>query len=335
MNILRWGEWAEVIVEMMVEVKPDENLLILTHTAINKEIGEACLIAGINAKAKSQLLVIPEMGAKDCVDDVPVVVNAISGADVIVSLGECQNASVQDAMLQSREKGARVAQCNPKGVEVWVMEGVLDVDYPRMSEICEKICELWGETEVCRVKSELGTDISFRLKGRPCDLGDGRALQPGEVDFFPGATPSIAPVEDTIEGTIVIDGTITAPIGSVREPVTLRLEKGIITAIEGGADADALRSRLESADDPKAFQMCHWNVGVSPRAEFGHMMGEDEMAMGVVTFGFGNQDPDFEGTVGRCAIHTDVTLRSPTVYLDGVVMCENNRFNSDLGLSWC
>ena len=25
-----------------------------------------------------------------------------------------------------------------------------------------------------------------------------------------------------------------------------------------------------------------------------------------------------------------VTLRSPTIYLDGVVMCENNRFNPEL-----
>jgi hypothetical protein len=31
-------------------------------------------------------------------------------------------------------------------------------------------------------------------------------------------------------------------------------------------------------------------------------------------------------------MHTDVTLRSAAIHLDGVVMCENNKFNPDLGL---
>lgn len=34
------------------------------------------------------------------------------------------------------------------------------------------------------------------------------------------------------------------------------------------------------------------------------------------------QAQDLKGTVGPCAIHTDVTFRSPNVYLDGVLMCE-------------
>lgn len=332
MTILRWGEWGEAVVRMLVEVKAGENLLILTDTGINKEIGEACLIAGINAKANAQLLVIPQMSRKDYVRDFPSTAGAILGADVIVSLSESRNASVEAAILKAREKGTRVTMCEPRGAQDWVIEGVLDVDYPLMVKVAEKICELWRKTEVCKVTSALGTDISFRLKGRPALLGDGRATEPGVLDYFPGASPSIAPVEDTINGTIVVDGTITAPIGQVSAPVTLRLEKGVITAIEGGADADALRSRLESTGDPKAFHMCHWNVGINPRARMGHKMDQDEKVRGVVTFGFGHQDPDFKGTVGPCAIHTDVTLRSPNVYLDSVVMCENNKLNPDLGL---
>jgi hypothetical protein len=30
-------------------------------------------------------------------------------------------------------------------------------------------------------------------------------------------------------------------------------------------------------------------------------------------------------------MHTDVTLRSAAIYLDGVVMCEDRKFNPDLG----
>ena len=50
------------------------------------------------------------------------------------------------------------------------------------------------------------------------------------------------------------------------------------------------------------------------------------------TDGFGNQDPSYKGTVGIAKVHGDMVLVSPTVYLDGVVMCENNKLNPDLGL---
>jgi len=317
---------------MMVEVKPSENYLILTDTGTNTEIGEACLVAGINAGANAQLLVMPKMSRKDFGRDFRAVAGAIEGADVILALCESRNASVEAAMFRAREKGARVTTSDPAGVEEYVIEAVLDVDYPHMVKVAERVCELWRKTKVCRVTSALGTDVSFRLKGRPALRGDGRAIAPGDMDFFPGATPSIAPVEDTIQGTIVVDGTMDAPINQVSTPVTLRLEKGVITAIEGGADADAFRSRLESTGDPKAFHLCHFNVGLNPRARLGYRMMQDEMVVGAVTFGFGAQDPIFEGTVGHAKMHSDVVLTSAAIILDGVVMCENNKLNAELSL---
>jgi hypothetical protein len=63
------------------------------------------------------------------------------------------------------------------------------------------------------------------------------------------------------------------------------------------------------------------------------MRRHDEKVMGAVTFGFGHQDAWYKGTVGQdTKRHTDVKLLSATIYLEGVVMCENNKFNPDLGL---
>jgi 2,5-dihydroxypyridine 5,6-dioxygenase len=143
------------------------------------------------------------------------------------------------------------------------------------------------------VTSPLGTDISFRLKGRPALVGDGRTIEPGEVGSFPGVDASIAPVEETINGTIVIDGCIDPGNGLVSAPITCHLEKGVITAIEGGADANAWRSSLESVDDPKAFHLCHFTIRLTPRAET-----PTERAWGIVDFGFGHQDASYKGTIG-------------------------------------
>jgi 2,5-dihydroxypyridine 5,6-dioxygenase len=330
MSILRWGEFGEICVRMMAQAKPDENLLILADTWTDMEIAEACLIAGINAKANAQLLVIPKMSQTDTRDFNPSTAGAIQGADVV--LGLCETMFVQKAATRkAREKGTRVVSTVPKGIEDFVIEGIVKVDYPLMIKVAEKLCELWEKTDVCKLTSPLGTDISFQLEGRPALLGDGMATAPGEADFFPGVQVSIAPVEKTINGAIVIDGSIS-PGGLVSAPVTCHLEEGVITSIEGGADANVWRSRLESTGDPKAFHLCHFTFGLNPRAKMTGNMIEDERVLGAVTFGFGNQDPSFKGTVGAAKVHADVVLVSPAIYLDGVLMCENNRLNPDLGL---
>jgi len=330
MSILRWGEFGEICVRMMAQAKPGENLLILADTWTNMEIAEACLVAGINAKANAQLLVIPRMSQTDTRDFNPSTTGAIQGADVV--LGLCETMFVQKAATRkAREKGTRVVSTVPSGIEDFVIEGIVEVDYPLMIKVAEKVCELWEKTAVCRVTSPLGTDLGFQLKGRPALLGDGMVTEPGEADFFPGVQVSIAPIEGTINGTIVIDGSIS-PGGLVSAPVTCHLEKGVITSIEGGADANAWRSRLESTGDPKAFHLCHFSVGLNPRAKMTGNMIEDERVLAAVTFGFGNQDPAFKGTVGVAKVHADIVLVSPAIYLDGELMCENNQLNPDLGL---
>ena len=324
MAVQRWDEWAEVVMGTMVEVKPGENLLIIADTQTNMEIARACLVVGINAQANAQLLVVPRRSETDMREPSPVAAGAIMCADVIVGIDTGFGRTV--TMREAGKKGARFTMCAPgEEGEDWVIEGTLDVDFPQMVELGDKICDLWTKTEVCRVTSELGTDISFRLKGRPCDAGYGWATDPGMVDgHFPGGTPSIAPIEETINGTIVVDGLITG-CGQVSEPVTARLEKGVITSIEGGKDADAWRSLLKSTDEPKAFNVCHFNVGINPRAEV-----PSDKAVGIVNFGFGHQDASYEGTVGQdVKMHTDITLRRATINVDGVVMCENEQLYPD------
>ena len=179
--------------------------------------------------------------------------------------------------------------------------------------------------------SSLGTDLSFRMQGRPALVGDGMTTERGEADWFPGVDASIAPVEKTINGTIVIDGSLK-PGGLVKTPISCHLEQGVITAIEGGSDASAWRSFLDSTGDPKAFHVCHVSFGLNPRARLSGHGPEDEHVLGAVTFGFGHQDPSYGGTVGAANVHLDVVLASPTISLDGVVMCHDNRLNPDLGL---
>jgi leucyl aminopeptidase (aminopeptidase T) len=326
----RWDKFAEIAVRKMGQVKPGEKLLILADTKTDIVVAEACSHAGKKTGAETQLLVIPWRASTDTRDLNEETVRAINGADVVIGL--CETMFVEKESTEAaRRNGTRIAATTVAGMEDFAIEGIVDVDYEKMIEIAKRGCELWENTKICQVTSTLGTDIQFLMKGRPALIGDGMATEPGEADFFPGVSIANAPVEETICGTIVIDGNIP-PGRLVETPVSCRLERGVIVDISGGADAETLKQQFEESGDPIAKNLCHFTLGLNPRAKTTGHVHQDEHVLGAVTFGFGSQDPDFKGNVPPSKVHFDAVLKSPTILLDGIVMCENNKLNPDLGL---
>ena len=129
------------------------------------------------------------------------------------------------------------------------------------------------------------------------------ATQAGEADFFPGVSAANAPIEETINGTIVIDGNVP-PGRLVNAPVTCRLEKGIIVDIEGGVDASALRAHFDESGEDTARHLCHFTIGLNPRAKTSGNTHQDEHVLGAITFGFGSQDSRLQRDRGARAVCT-------------------------------
>lgn len=201
----------------------------------------------------------------------------------------------------------------------------------------ELMAKLWNKTTVCRVTSKLGTDFSFNFAvgndRRPIIVGDGAASAPGEIDFFPGIQINVCPVEETINGKVVVDGSVS-PGGVVSEPVILTLEKGKITNIEGGKSAADWKAYLESFGDPAEtfiYDFAHFSVGMNPQAQISGNMIEDERVVGAITLGFGNKSGDFGGPKRRSFYHVDAVIASPTIYLDGAVQNDGTILNKELG----
>jgi leucyl aminopeptidase (aminopeptidase T) len=314
----------------MAQAKPGESLLVLADTWTDMDLAEACLLAGLTAQAKTQLLVIPRMAPTDVSEFNASISGAIMGADVI--LGICPTMFLEkNAIKAARKQGTRIASTNVIGMEDFAIEGICDVDYTRMVAVAKAVGEIWQRTDLCQVTSSLGTNISFKLRGRPIDIGDGMAIKPGEADFFPGVSVANAPIESTINGTIVVDGNIP-PGRLVAAPVTVQIRNGVIVEIQGGSDAAALRAHFERSGDPIAKHLCHFTLGLNPRARTSGSVHQDEHVLGAVTFGFGEQDPAFGGTVPPCAVHCDLVLTTATITVDDQVMCHDNKLAEAFGL---
>lgn len=326
---LYWQQFAEATIRKLVRPEPGDPLLILADDATDTALAEACFAAGLRAGADTQLLYFKRVAAGAASAPGPIMSHAILNAKLILSL--CLGTIRTPATLEARANGTRVLNTVVTGIEDYVVRALLDVDYEAMIRNGEKMAKLFEGATTCRTTTAEGTDLTCAFAPRRALVGDGALTEDGEVDFFPGAQVSIAPVEETIEGVVVVDASDGVQ-GLVTTPYTMRVERGVVTAIEGGKEANAMRAWMEGRNDPDIFKLCHYSVGLNPQAGISGNLIEDERMLGSLDLGFGYQDPKFGGTVGSTSpYHQDIMIASPRIELDGVLLCEGNTLNPELG----
>jgi leucyl aminopeptidase (aminopeptidase T) len=316
-KIIYWDEFADKTIRSLVRPEPGDALLIIADTSTELTLAEACLAAAIRSGADAQLIIKRRYPRGTASKPGLVLSDAIRASKLVLAL--CGGIVRAPAMIEARANGTRLLSTNVEGIEDYCVRALLDTDYDAMVRNADRIARLWDATDTCRVTSPQGTDVTFQLAPRTSIVGDGALSEDGEVDFFPGAQVSIAPVEETIDGTIVIDASDSVQ-GVVHTPYAFTMERGVITKIEGGKEADVMRNWLESRDDATVFKLCHFSIGLNKQAGISGNMIEDERMLAAIDFGFGYQDPKFGGTVGLSPFHMDIMLATPTVELDGRAM---------------
>jgi leucyl aminopeptidase (aminopeptidase T) len=327
-DILYWEQFAEAVVQQLVRPQPGDPFLIITDVAEDINVAEACLAAGLRAGADAQLIIKQRLARGAASKPGPILSEAILASKLILSF--CGGIVRAPATIEARRRGTRLLSTGLKGIEEYAVCALLDVDIPAMLRNADRVAKLWDGAKRGRLTSPQGSDVSFDLMPRKSIIGDGALTEDGEVDLFPGAQVSIAPVEETINGAIVVDASDSVQ-GVVHAPYTMTIEKGAIVAIEGGKEADVMRNWLESRNDEKIYHLCHYSIGLNPQAGISGNMIEDERMLTAIDFGFGYQDPKFGGTVGLSPYHMDIMLATPTTYIDGKEMSGGGKLNPEMG----
>jgi len=115
------------------------------------------------------------------------------------------------------------------------------------------------------------------------------------------------------------------------EPITLTIEKGYITNIDGeGADVQSVRDYIANWSDPNAYAVSHIGWGLNELARWDYLQTtEPEMQ------GFGMDARSFYGNVlfstgpnvelggtNNTPCHLDIPLKGCTLWLDGELIVE-------------
>jgi leucyl aminopeptidase (aminopeptidase T) len=157
--------------------------------------------------------------------------------------------------------------------------------------------------------------VTFEIAGR-WELGDnGICNRPGQVTNLPAGKILGMPKEGTMEGTIVIDGTWDASL--IENPITLKVEAGIVTKVSG-EDRDDVKAlfveasrKLKPQHQSNVWTVAEFGFGMNPRARLIGNVLEDEKVQGTCYFAIG--DNTNLGGSALCGIHVTGVLSEPTV----------------------
>ncbi len=296
---------AKGLIQDCLGVKPNEKILIVTDDGkidiaycfaqAGRDLGLETVLVDSHAQSKGE----PPL----------IVSNAMLEADAEFLI-TTMSYSHTKARIAATERGARVASMPMMTLEL--AENYLKGDYKFIQEVTKKLADKIDKTDMVRVVTEAGTDVTFRLGGRKCEIDDGNLTQAGCIGNLPAGEAYIAPLETTGDGVLVVDGVI-AYLGQVKDPVRLTLEHGRIVNIDGGVSAQELRDFLEDKDE-EAIGIAEFGIGTNPKAKLIGSPLLDEKVWGTIHIAFGTNKS--MGGERESNIHYDCIINAPTVYLD-------------------
>ncbi|MBA7490652.1 hypothetical protein ES702_01193 [subsurface metagenome] len=352
------GAARNVISAFEIQRSPDnkkgENLVIVTDPGANKTMIEALYEAGREAAGADCRVVISEKPTGSAQPFGKVIDERLSNADCVLLMTSISRthspgmaalvtphpneAIAQLRTVRQKARGgefpanARFISITQTRPEI-LTEGAALENLDQMRERVQGIREIMRDVESVHITSKNGTDLELDIKQDKTIVDDGKINVPGKAANFPfGEWSSAVDLENT-NGTLVVDGVSTPPVGELDEPIILTIEKGMVTDIKGGEAAERLKTALDEAnrvwrekhpEDTKtnAYKVAELGIGVNSKAfrytPDGHRVApptslEGEKGLGTIhialgknaLFGVSKEDPDFN---------------APDVHIDNVIM---------------
>lgn len=307
------------LVNVLAGVKKGEQVLIVTDYDIPDSIARSLATACIAIGAEPTIMIMPAREAHG-LEPPEMVSTAMTQADMVFQ-PVSKSIAHTSATKKAKEAGARVIVL-PEYTEDMLISGGLDADFEAQKPLCEKMRDHLTQARSARVTTPSGTDITMSLEGRPGRALVGMARERGGYSSPPNIEASIAPVEGTAEGIIVVDASISS-IGLLSSAVTVLVKEGLAKEIKGGKEAQRLKEILESANDPKVYNIGELGIGLNPKAKLCGLMLEDEGAFGSVHLALGS-NADFGGKT-RAARHIDLIISKSTLVLDGKAVLKDGQ----------
>jgi len=325
---------TEILVRQLARIKPSDHVLVYTDNESEWRVAETTALAVHKAGAKVALMQYPApKGVGENADrDLPEpLAAAMRNCDVIIEFSKKYLLYSTPWQLAMQGKRARYL-CLSGMTSEMIARCIGGIDVDALVEFQSKIAELTRSAKRMKITTPAGSGIEFENDPkRPVFTEGVVADKPG--DYMLIGQVDWAPIEESIEGTIVFDGSVWPPddIGLIADPIRLKVHEGKVVSIDGGREAETFARWLDSFNDPAMRNVAHIAYGCNPGARLSGLIVEDERVWGAVEWGLGYQGEGFLGRAGPAKTHTDGICLNASIWMDGQqISSEGTYLHSEL-----
>jgi leucyl aminopeptidase (aminopeptidase T) len=298
---------VETVVRDCLGVDAGEEVLVVGNPTTGR-LGECLRAAAQDEGAEATLAVIAERDS-DGAEPPATVAAAMLAADVLIA-PTTQSLSHTAARKAASESGTRVASM--PGVSEQMLARLMSADMAEVRRRGEWLRDALDGGSEARITCPRGSDLRLGIEGRASILDAGDIRGRGVFGNLPCGESFVAPLEETAEGTLVVDGSI-AGVGLVEEPVPLTVREGHLTDAFG-PQGEALLGLL-SVHGEDGTNVAELGIGTNERAGLTGNILEDEKMLGTAHVAFG-ASAAIGGAV-QVPVHLDCVVLEPTVEIDG------------------
>ncbi|OGC91727.1 MAG: leucyl aminopeptidase [candidate division Zixibacteria bacterium RBG_16_48_11] len=306
MDLLRKA--AKNALKHCFNLQPEESVLIITDDPLRK-IGY-CFFEEAKKTSNNTILIEITPRQRHGDEPPPALAKMMKEFQVLI-IPTSRSMSHTQARREASQAGARIATL--PDITTDTMKRTLNANYQKIAGRSRRVAQALENKNVVRVTSPAGTDITMSIEGRKCEPDTGLIYNPGNFSNLPAGEAYLAPLEETAEGVIVVDGSM-AGIGKLKKPIKMTVKAGFVTEITGGTEAKKLKALLDSAG-PLAYNVAELGIGTNDKAKLVGSVLEDEKVLGTVHMALG----DNMSMGGKVSVrsHLDGIILKPTVVVDG------------------
>ncbi|OFW54246.1 MAG: hypothetical protein A2163_10470 [Actinobacteria bacterium RBG_13_35_12] len=312
----------------LCKVKKGEIVVIFKDAEFNEQYPAAALAAARELGAEVLVMTVPTDTTTQALNSNKAIVNCWKSADMVIGMTSKVHWLYSDVHNEANNAGARTLMLGAPVEELIRLFPTEEVKRRSLNG-----AKLLTKGKIIRITSDAGTDLTMSKEGRPGSDQYGYTDTPGRWDHWPGGLVACAPLEGSVEGTMVINtGDILLPLGRyVQSPIKLTIREGKIVKFEGGFDSNLLKDFFEAAKEKNAYQVSHIGWGTHHMARWDAMMlrfwegggaMDSECYLGNMQIAFGSNFMKLMKGKNVCKFHFDIPTRNHSFYLDNQLIVD-------------
>lgn len=316
---------------LKLNAKSGDQILIMTDTQMDPLLWQGLSIAASCLDMEPIVTMMPPRAHHAANPAAPVMSAAMNPeVDLVIYLTSTAmaHAKLTEDLVDAGKKFMLMEELT---VDMLKPGGPAWADYEAMNELGKKIAAVYTAGDTVRVTCPNGTDLTVSIKGRPgrSIAGMPLALHPGKGGgcAFPDGEAHVCPVEGTGEGRVVFDLTAHS-VGALKDPIILTVEKGMVTRIEGGHQAQTWERILAKAGDAGSYNCpAEVSIGLNKLVTPTGSMRTDKKMYATSHIGVG--DTVVLGGTCHAKLRLEGVIRYPEISVDGQVLTRGGRILLD------